>query len=340
MKTSSLRRKVVLTLVAASLALPALAAEPKKVLVVSVTTGFRHSSIPTAERIIAKVGRESGAYTVVDYAQQPDVKVPSRPNQPRKPAALKPDADEGAKARYEAETKRYEAALTRYEGELAKFEANKEEVKAAREAYDRALKASMAKLSPENLKKYDAVIFANTTGDLPLPDKEGFLDWIRNGGAFIGMHSATDTFRGHTPLDPYVEMIGGEFRHHGAQAQVDALNKDKDHPACRHLGDSFAVYDEIYLLNGYDQRKVHELLVLDKEPNNKTPGHFPIAWGKEFGKGRIFYTSLGHREDVWDAEWKDRRNPPAVAEAYQKHILGGIKWALGLEKGDATPQAK
>ena len=340
MKTSSLSRKIVLTLIAAGLALPALAAEPKKVLVVSVTTGFRHSSIPTAERIIAKLGRDSGVYTVVDFAQQPEVKVPSRPNPPRKPAALKPDADAAAKARHEAETRRYEAGQKRYEEAVARYDAEKDKVADAQMAYDRAMKASMEKLSPENLKKYDAVIFANTTGDLPLPDKQAFLDWIRNGGAFIGMHSATDTFRGHKPLDPYVEMIGGEFRHHGAQAQVEALNQDKDHPACRHLGDSFSVFDEIYLFNGYEQKKVHELLVLDKEPNNKTPGHFPISWCKEFGQGKIFYTSLGHREDVWDPEWKDRRNSPAVAEAYQKHILGGIKWALGLEKGDATPQAK
>jgi type 1 glutamine amidotransferase len=58
--------------------------------------------------------------------------------------------------------------------------------------------------------------------------------------------------------------------------------------------------------------------------------------------GRVFYTSLGHREDVWDPNWKDgkgeRKNPPEVARAYQQHLLGGIKWALGLEKGDAKPQ--
>jgi type 1 glutamine amidotransferase len=108
------------------------------------------------------------------------------------------------------------------------------------------------------------------------------------------------------------------------------------------------------------------LLTLDKHPNNKTPGDYPIAWCKEYGTarpvhaahgaelllrkslfhgpGRVFYTSLGHREDMWDPEWKDakseRKNSAAIAQAYQQHILGGIKWALGLEKGAAAPQTK
>ncbi|MEO7299168.1 MAG: ThuA domain-containing protein, partial [Verrucomicrobiota bacterium] len=177
-------------------------------------------------------------------------------------------------------------------------------------------------------KNYDGIIFANTTGDLPLPDKDAFLNWIKSGKAFIGMHSATDTFRGHTPLDPYVEMIGGEFKGHGAQVEVTCLNQDPKHPACKNFGPTFAVKDEIYILNGFDRAKVHGLLTLDKEPNTGAPGDYPIAWCKKYGKGNVFYTSLGHREDVWESE------------SYQKHILGGIKWALGLENGDAKPQAK
>ena len=83
----------------------------------------------------------------------------------------------------------------------------------------------------------------------------------------------------------------------------------------------------------------------DKSPegNDQTPGDYPIAWCKEYGKGRVFYTSLGHREDVWDPNTPEsfkRENPKEVSEAYQKHLLGGIKWALGLEKGDAKPQTK
>ncbi len=266
---------------------------PKRVLVVSTTMGFRHSSIPTAEKVIGDLAQLSGAFTV-DYARL-------ETNDPQfKGADGKPDA--------------------------AKVKAAMTEVLAQ-------------KMSVAALKNLDAVIFANTTGNLPLPDPQGFIDWIKSGKGFVGMHSATDTFPG---FPPYIEMIGGEFKTHGAQVEVAAINQDPQCPACRHLPATWTVFDEIYQLKNFDRTKVHGLLTLDKHPNDKTPGDYPIAWCKEFGSGRVFYTSLGHREDIWDAQWKDgkgeRRNSPAVAEAYQKHILGGIKWALGLEKGDAKPQ--
>jgi hypothetical protein len=254
---------------------------PKKVLVVTVTHGFRHSSIATAEKVLGELAQKSGAFTV-DYV--------------------------------------------RTDEEIAQ------------------------KMTAEALKNYDGVIFANTTGgkgqkdgDLPLPDKQAFLDWIKSGKAFIGIHSATDTFRGYTPLDPYVEMLGAEFKTHNAQAEVDCINEDPKHPACRDLPPTFHVKDEIYLMNGFERSKVHPLLMLDKHPNDKTPGDYPIAWCKEYGKGRVFYTSLGHREDVWTPDTPPgfkRENSKEVAELYQKHILGGIKWALGLEKGNAKPVQK
>ncbi len=200
------------------------AAKPKKVLVVTVTHGFRHSSIPTAEKVLGELAEKSGAFTV-DYV--------------------------------------------RTDEEMAQ------------------------KMTAAALKNYDGVIFANTTGgkgqkggDLPLPDKQAFLDWIKSGKAFIGMHSATDTFRGYTPLDPYVEMIGAEFKTHHDQAEVDCINQDPKHPACHDLGPTFHLKDEIYLMNGFDRSKVHTLLMLDKHPNDKTPGEYPIAWCKEYGKGR------------------------------------------------------
>ena len=136
-------------------------------------------------------------------------------------------------------------------------------------------------------------------------------------------------------------MLGAEFKEHRAQATVDCINQDPKHPACQPLGPTFHLKDEIYLMNGFERSKVHGLLSLDKHPNEPTPGDYPIAWCKMYGKGRVFYTSLGHREDVWDPNTPEsfkRENPKEVSEAYQKHILGGIKWALGLEPGDANPQ--
>ena len=155
-------------------------------------------------------------------------------------------------------------------------------------------------------------------------------------------------------------MLGGEFKAHGAQVEVDAINQDKECPICRHLPESWKVFDEIYQFKNFDRAKVHGLLTLDKHPNDKTPGDYPVAWCKEYGgngilaapngaallmqrewrkaPGRVFYTSLGHREDVWDPSWPDRKNPREVAEAYQQHIMHGIMWALGLEKWSAYPQ--
>lgn len=267
----------VLAICLCALAVPAQAKAPKKVLVVTVTVGFPHSSVPTAEKVLTELGKSSGAFTVVDIVHS------------------------GPRPKDEAEARVWMDKLTR---DLAD------------------------KMSPAALKNYDGIIFANTTGDLPLPDKEAFFKWIQSGKAFIGMHSATDTFRGHIPLDPYNLMIGAEFKGHGAQVEVNCINQDPKHPACKDFGPTFTVKDEIYLMNGFERAKVHGLLTLDKHPNSGEPGDYPIAWCKKYGKGNVFYTSLGHREDVWESQ------------PYQKHILGGIKWALGLAKGDAKPQTK
>ncbi|MGC3957291.1 MAG: ThuA domain-containing protein [Verrucomicrobiota bacterium] len=267
---------------------------PKHVLVVTTTVGFRHSSIETAEKIIADLGQQSGAFNV-DYAR------------------LTPNAPE-------------------FKGADGKTDKTK---------YESAVKAVLAeKMSATALQQYDAVIFANTTGDIPLPDPQAFVDWVKAGHGFVGVHSATDTFPGFAP---YNEMIGGHFKTHGAQVSVDIINQDKECAACRHLPATWTVFDEIYQLKDFDRTKVHGLLTLDKHPNDKTPGDYPIAWAKEFGQGRVFYTSLGHREDVWEpnspAQKGGLKNTPEVALAYQQHLLGGIKWTLGLEKCDAKPQS-
>jgi type 1 glutamine amidotransferase len=131
-------------------------------------------------------------------------------------------------------------------------------------------------------------------------------------------------------------MIGAHFRNHKEQVEVDIRVEDTNCPSCKHLGGTWTVFDEIYIMKDFEREKVHGLLRLDQHPNDRTPGDYPVAWRKEYGAGRVFYTSLGHREDIWDAEWKDRngarKNSPEVARQYQQHILGGIRWALGLEK--------
>ena len=269
-----LRRSFLVGLLTACFAMPASAADPpKKLLVVTVTKGFRHSSIPTAEKVLGELAERSKAFTV-DYV--------------------------------------------RTDEDIAK------------------------KMTKQSLRQYDGFIFANTTGVLPLPDKDAFLAAVHGGKAFIGMHSASDTFHGKGMIDPYIDMCGGEFAGHGKQVPVDCLVMDPEHASTQHLEDPWHIsQEEIYLLKNYDRKKVRDLLSLDRHPNKKEEeGHFPVSWCKTYGKGRVFYTSLGHREDIWDPHTPEnykRANAKAISEAYQEHILKGILWALGLAEGDATP---
>ena len=299
------------------LSLSAIAAQPPKhLLVVTVTLGFRHSSIPTAEKVLSQLAEKSGGAFTVDFLEQPE----GQPNLGPKP---KPP------------TTTDEQALAAYQDALGKYNAA---AQVANAAWNAKVAEALQKLSPENLKNYDGVVFCSTTGDLPIPDKDGFLNWIKAGHAFIGIHAATDTFH-HWP--GYIDMVGAEFLKHGPQVGVAALNMDAKNPATAALPPSWAIkQEEIYNFKDYDPAKVHELLALGISPLDGSAGHFPVSWCKMYGQGRVVYTSLGHREDIWDtdASLKGRINPPEIAQKYQTFLTGGIEWALGLEPGDATPQ--
>ena len=126
--------------------------------------------------------------------------------------------------------------------------------------------------------------------------------------------------------------------HHGKQVPVDCLNQDPSNPATAGLPKVWHIsQEEIYQFKNYDPTKVHDLLILDKHPESGAPGHYAVSWCKEYGSGRVFYTSLGHREDLWDPTYDanrpdNRKNPVETAKQYQAHVLGGIEWALGIKK--------
>lgn len=181
-----------------------------------------------------------------------------------------------------------------------------------------------AAITADRLKNVDLVVFTNTTGDLAFsPEgKKAFYDWIEAGGAYAGVHSAGDTFHG----DPqYLNLVRGEFEGHGPQVKVEVRNQDPKHPATKDLPETFEVFDEIYLYKNWERGRVHVLLSMNKHPNEDKPGDYPVAWTNRVGKGRMFYTSLGHREDMY------------INSFYLKHLAGGVRWALGLENGDDTP---
>lgn len=173
------------------------------------------------------------------------------------------------------------------------------------------------------------ILFFYTTGKLPIaPDVLDYFlnDWLKQPGkGFVGTHSATDTYKNHAP---YYKMINGTFNGHpwNAGSLVTITVHDKEHPASRVWGDEFEIRDEIYQFRNFDPKAVRVLMSLNMaKTQTKKPYHVPIAWVRDYGKGKCFYISLGHREDVWT-------NP-----VYQKSLEGGIRWILGLEPGDATP---
>lgn len=173
-------------------------------------------------------------------------------------------------------------------------------------------------LSPTGLNGFDAVVFANTTGNLGLPDVGAFVDWVASGHGFAGMHSAADTYH---DAPAYLDMLGNEFLTHGAEATVEARVENSSHPAAAPLGTRFTVFDEIYKFARQNRGAVTMLLSLDRHPadglpDQNQPADLPLAWAKSHGRGRVFYTALGHRDDVW-------RNP-----LYQQHVLGGLRWIL------------
>ena len=280
------------------------AANPARLLVVTVTTGFRHASIATAEPVLEELGRTSGLFHV-DFLRMP----PGRPPAPRPPKR----ADGTSDADWQAQ----EAA----------FKKEQDTFKAADAVWQAGLKEQFAKaFSAEALAQFDGVIFANTTGDLPLPDLGGFLEWIKSGKAFIGMHAATDTLK---QSDAYVEMIGGYFAGHpwNGSGEHAFVVHEPSHPVVGMLGERFRWKDEIYQYDlRYKPETLRVLVSLDMVASHpKEPWHVPVAWVREYGKGRVFNTNFGHN----DATWREPR--------FQKHIEQGIAWALGRFAAPAEP---
>lgn len=208
--------------------------------------------------------------------------------------------------------------------------------------------------SPEYLKGFDAVLFY-TTGDLTTPGtdkeppmsaagKQALIDYVKNGGAFAGTHSATDTF--HTDgeadkgperylnhgekADDYVRLIGAEFIKHGAQQSAKNTVINPKFPGFEKLGASFDLNEEWYSLKDF-RDDIHVLLLQDapamKGAEYERPA-YPSTWTRSEGKGRVFYTSMGHREDVWT-------NP-----VFQDVLTGGLSWAMGLTPAETPANIK
>ena len=205
-----------------------------------------------------------------------------------------------------------------------------------------------SKFSPEYLAQFDSIIFY-TTGDLTTPGtdkqppmtvegKQAIFDYVKSGKGFIGLHSASDTFHTNNEADkgedryqnhgeaadPYICMLGGEFIIHGAQQKATNKVIDNKFPGFEKEGDSFVMHEEWYSLKDF-RTDLHCLTVIDS-PAMKGPMYdrpaYPTTWARAEGNGRVFYTAMGHREDVW------------TNETFQNILDGAIRWTTGEAKAE------
>ena len=185
----------------------------------------------------------------------------------------------------------------------------------------------------KNLNNFDAVLFY-TGGDLEMDDqqKKDFISFIHDDGkGFIGIHSAAITFT-HWP--EYGDMIGGYYDEHPwGTFNAPIIVEDPAFPGMRQFPPAFYLLDEIYQVKDFSREKCRVLMRLDaskldlKNPRvHRTDKDFAVTWAKMYGKGRVYYSTLGHQMEDWDR--------PDIQKMYTE----AIRWSMGLEDADITPR--
>jgi len=176
-------------------------------------------------------------------------------------------------------------------------------------------------LNRNDLKNFDAILFA-TTGELPMTDeqKDDFINAIRAGKGFIGVHNTADTFY---KFPEYGKMLGGYFHSHPWTQRITVIVEDRTHPATRHLPERFSVKEEVYTFKDWSRERTHVLISLDNSSVDLNKGtradnDYALCWCHNYGEGRVFYTAFGHFKDLWGEKW------------FQTHLLNGILWAIKL----------
>ncbi len=201
----------------------------------------------------------------------------------------------------------------------------------------------------EEFPKFDGFLF-ETQGDLlsercqdnspPMTQagKKALLDAVAGGKGFVGCHCASDTFHSkggqwqnqeRDQVDPYIAMVGGEFIRHGQQQKAWMRVVDAEFPGITKQKD-FEMLEEWYSLKNFAP-DLHVILVQDtqgmKNPDYQRP-KYPATWARKHEKGRVFFTSLGHREDVWESA------------IMQKLLTGALDWTLGRVEAEVKPNLK
>ena len=175
-----------------------------------------------------------------------------------------------------------------------------------------------------NLNYFDAIFFFGVREiDLTPEQRQDLLAFVRDDGkGFVATHSASTAF---FSWPEFGEMLGGRFDEHPWNiVEATVVVEDRQSPMMAHLPASFPVVDEHYQLKDFSRDKLHVLARLDprsvdlKAPLvHRTDGDFPVAWTKSYGKGRVFYSTLGHSRELWDTPWM------------QAMYFQALKWAVG-----------
>ena len=343
---------------AAPTAAPARPVKSRKLLVFTVTRGFRHKVNPVGIKALEILGKKTGAFEVVvsnklsnflpAYIKEFDAICFLNTTGPVFASraalqALKKARDAEARIKdMEALMKLVGKSiegkdlkkLKRYLGKLGKRRKagrlTTEEIRVLREA----IVGQKAKIKKARAaRKAAADKGPNAESQL----KKSFMNYLRRGGGFVGIHAATDTYK---MWPAYLEMVGGVFAGHPwtADKTVSVRIADPSHPVNAAFGgENFSIKDEIYQIKGpYDKSRLRVLLRLDTMgaterltgiKGNRKDNDYAISWIRRHGKGRVFYCSLGHNNEVF---WN---------RAVLGHYLAGIQFALGDLAVDADPSA-
>jgi type 1 glutamine amidotransferase len=195
-----------------------------------------------------------------------------------------------------------------------------------------------------DLNQFDAFAFY-TNEDLTKPNpqneppmsaegKKRFLEAVAAGKGFVGFHSSCNSWAASGPayennaqVDPFIAMLGAQFIAHGPQQKAIMRVASPQFPGLKGLGESFDLLEEWYAMKNF-AKDLHVILVqetagMQGDCYQRPP--FPSTWARMQGKGRVFFTSMAHREDVWEGT------------VFQQIVLGGLSWALGNTDADITP---
>ena len=222
-------------------------------------------------------------------------------------------------------------------------------------AFESVASDDVAMYLPENLKRFDAILFNNSNGPWirPTPEdmdkfknygsdidavekllRRSLLDYVTNGGGIVAYHHAVG---GNTHWPAFQELLGAAYWGHPWNEEVGIKLDDPDHPLLAAFnGRDFRLAEEIFQFREpYSREKLRVLLSLDTQKTNMTvpwihrkDGDFALAWVKRYGKGRVFYSAIGHRTEIW---WH-----PQILRFY----LDGIQFAMGDLPADTTPSAR